>query len=166
MATTIDFDAADANPYIEDGFSIADARIVNGNCPISGPCLALNNNEASVLTRVDGGLFDLDSMSFRLLGNGVGNTLFVGETGAAPENIVSFSVPAFAKNTTHFYDFGAVFEAVSSITFYTTNGGNARIDGVNLTAVQTASPIPLPAAAWMLLAGLGGIAALSRRKAA
>jgi hypothetical protein len=43
-----------------------------------------------------------------------------------------------------------------------TEAVDARINNVSLANDRT-SPVPLPAAGWMLLAGLGGIAVLRRR---
>lgn len=49
-ATLIDFEGdKKTSPYVEDGFSFAPNRIVNGNC-LSGQCAALNNNETMVMT--------------------------------------------------------------------------------------------------------------------
>ena len=53
------------------------------------------------------------------------------------------------------------------ITPFNTNGGNQpKTYGLsNLTFFDTSvAPIPLPAAGWMLLAGIGGLAAARRRK--
>ena len=43
-------------------------------------------------------------------------------------------------------------------------GGRQSRPAFQFKIGETATPIPLPAAAWMLLAGVGGIAAMSRRK--
>src|SRR4051812_25057916 len=79
QAVTITFDALDVDPYLEDGFRFDVARIVNGNCDAASgrPCMALNDNETSTLTRVGGGVFTLDSFWFQLLGNGTDNALTV-----------------------------------------------------------------------------------------
>ena len=159
-ATLIDFEGdKNASPYVEDGLSFAPNRIVNGNC-LSGQCAALNNNETMVMTSLApslGSPFTLNSLNFNLLGNGTGNTLTVTGSNAA---VVSFSVPTFAKNTYHLFDFGSTFENVTSVTFATSQGGNVRIDDL------MAAPVPLPAAAWLLLGGMGVLGAASRRKRA
>ncbi|GGE25889.1 VPLPA-CTERM protein sorting domain-containing protein [Gemmobacter megaterium] len=46
---------------------------------------------------------------------------------------------------------------------YFSNLGNALFEA-NFTAASNPAPIPLPAAGWMLIAGLGGLAALRRRR--
>ena len=146
-ATLIDFNGdKNADPYVEDLFAVAPNRIVNGNC-LSGGCLALNDNESSTLTfTLAPGKFTLNSLNFNLLGNGTGNTLFVqGSNGGS----ASFTVGAtYAKNSYHFFDFGDTFKDVTSVVFSTGDGGNVRID--NLMA-STPAPVPLPAAAWLLL---------------
>ncbi|MEQ1523295.1 MAG: hypothetical protein ABL936_18670 [Aestuariivirga sp.] len=161
-AATIDFGSgAGDDPYVEDGFSFNPSRIVNGNCGIDNPCLALNDNETTVMTYISG-LFNLLSLNFNMLGDGGGNTLTVFETGNIA-NTISFSVPTFSKNDYHFWDFGTQFLSVSSITFATTDGGNVRIDDMAATEKLRGNPVgPRPAALPLLLGGLGGLAWLGR----
>jgi hypothetical protein len=152
--TVIDFNGEHGSPYRAGGFTLAPARIVNGNC-LSGGCLALNDNETTSLSGP--GSFTLSGLSFNLLGKGTGNALTVtGSNGTS----LSFDVGDFAKNSYHTLAFADAFADVSSIVFSTSGGGNLRIDDL---AVQGASPVPLPAAAWLLLGGLGAIGALGRR---
>jgi hypothetical protein len=159
-ATMIDFEGdKKADPYMEDGFSFGPNRIVNGNC-LSGQCAALNNNETMVMTNTlptAGSPFTLNSLNFNLLGKGTGNTLTVTGSNAAA---VSFSVPTYANNSYHFFDFGTTFENVTAVTFSTNNGGNVRIDDVMVTT----APVPLPAAAWLLIGGIGALGAAARRR--
>jgi hypothetical protein len=57
------------------------------------------------------------------------------------------------------------YESLSTGVFsflYVATNGNPSVLNINTTA----SPVPLPASAWMLLAGVGGIAAMRRRKKA
>jgi hypothetical protein len=152
--TVIDFNGGKADPYRAGQFSLAPARIVNGNC-LSGGCLALNDNET---TRLSGpGSFTLSGLSFNLLGKGKGNALTVtGSNGTS----LSFDVEGYAKNRYHTLAFSGAFAGVSSIVFSTAGGGNVRIDDLGVTGP---APVPLPAAAWLLLGGLGAIGALGRR---
>ena len=161
-ATLIDFGGdKKADPYVQDGFSFAPARIVNGPC-LSNGCLALNDNETTGLSFLGAsGLFSLSGLSFNLLGNGTGNALTVtGSNGTS----LSYAVGDFAKNTYHTLSFGDAFADVSSILFSTGGGGNVRID--DLSATPSPAPVPLPAAAWLLIGGVGTLAALRRRRPA
>ena len=56
----------------------------------------------------------------------------------------------------------ALFQNITSLSFLT-NTGNARVDDI-VVDVPDVAPVPLPASAALLLAGMGGLAALRRRK--
>jgi hypothetical protein len=56
-----------------------------------------------------------------------------------------------------------IFQNITSLAFLT-NKGNARVDDLTVTPVPAPSPIPLPAPALMLLAGMGGLAFVRRRR--
>ncbi len=77
---------------------------------------------------------------------------------------LNYAVGDFAKNTYHPLFFGDAFADVSSILFSTGGRGNVRID--DLSATPSPAPIPPPAAAWLLVGGLGALAALRRRRPA
>lgn len=161
-AATIDFGSGSGDdPYVEDGFSFNPDRIQNGNCIVQ-PCIALNNNETTVMTYITG-LFNLISINFQLLGSGTGNTLQVFET-TNIANTISLSTPPYLHNEYYFYDFGSQFLSVSSITFKSLNGGNVRIDNLEATAKLNNTVVPIPAALPMLLGGIGGMTWLSRRQ--
>ena len=148
-STIINFDSASpgSSSHEEAGFRFDPVRIVNGNCsPTSGaPCLALNPNEQTTLTRIEGGVFTLESFQFDLLGNGA-------ELSVTPDN--GSPIQIFDENTQGFGRDGVVVSVaalltnVTSITFSNTGTGNIRIDDVSVSAV------PLPAAAWLFLTGL------------
>ena len=159
-AATLTFDSANVDPYVEDGFMIDVARIVNGNCDaVSGrPCMALNNNDVSVLTRVGGGTFSLASFWFQFLGRGAVNTLtVVSDLGG----FLALDAATFGRNDDgQVFDSSALalFQNVTSVTFSSSLGGNVRIDDIVVAA------IPVPAAGLLLFGALGGLAALRRRR--
>ena len=155
--TMVDFGGGHADPYDQDGFSFAPARIVNGNCLSSGGCLGLNDNETTTMSRSGSGAFSLTGFSFNLLGRGTGNSLTV--TGSNGQSL-AFDLSSYSKNSYHSLLFSDEFANVSSVTFSTGGGGNVRIDDLS------AAPVPLPAAGWLLLGGLGAIGALRRRRRA
>jgi hypothetical protein len=101
MAVTIGFGTSPGTvtPYVESGFTVDIARIVNGNC-LSGARLALNNNEAPILSKVGGGVFTLDSFWFQLVGNGNPNQLTV--TSYSDSTLITtihLAVPTYTHNT-------------------------------------------------------------------
>ena len=73
---------------------------------------------------------------------------------------LAFDLSSYSKNSYHSLLFSDEFANVSSVTFSTGGGGNVRIDDLS------AAPVPLPAAGWLLLGGLGAIGALRRRRRA
>lgn len=115
-------------------------------------------------------------------------------SGAGSYNVtvnLAFSGPSAASSTTEGYSafftlagalnggvliwddqgFGTVEFAEGSVLGYELLGtvavglGTSTTTGIKFTALEL-TPIPLPAAGWMLIAGLGGIAAMKRRKRA
>ena len=162
--------------YTEDGYQFYDARIVGGPCEVPGSdkCAALNPHEVTVLTRVDGAAFDFTSIWFYLngkVGDGT-NALAIFDT----NNILhryDLTQPTYDHNTG--YTVGLDFAGVTSITFESggicipkprqdtcENKGNARFD----TAQLTTTTVPVPAAGLMLVAAIGAIGAMRRRKSA
>lgn len=169
-ATTIGFDgdsSADGS-YAESGFSFSDLRIVNGNC-LNGACAALNDNEAFTMSLASGEAFDLNSLSFQLLGHGSkkggGNMLTITADNA---ETISVSTNDFSKNDFHTLNFGsAYFKDVRYLTFSTRDGGNVRLDAFEAASTETASlvsEVPLPATIWLSAAALGGLGVMRRRK--
>ena len=148
--------------YTEDGFRFFDSRIVGGPCaePGADKCAALNPHEVTVLTFGQGDAFDLTSVWFTLLGKSKdgSNSLSIYDT-LDPTHRFDFTQPTYAHNEE--YNVGLDFFGVTSITFESTgtsDKGNARFDFV--------STVPVPAGGLLLLAALGGLAALRRRKSA
>lgn len=65
-------------------FTFEDLKTANGNCPGGGKgCGLLNNNSAVTMSLKNGGTFTLDSISFRLEGNGTDNTFVITDGGNA-----------------------------------------------------------------------------------
>lgn len=160
QALTVSFGGANVDPYIENGFSIDVARIVNGNCNVA-PCMALNTNETSVLTRVGGGLFSLTSFWFQLLGRPTTLTVMA-FSGVNLLDTVNLSSASFPNNNGG-QVFNHLFDNVTSISFQDTGRGNVRIDDLTLSTPNV-STVPLPAAFPMLMAGLAGLGFLGRRR--
>ncbi|MDO5704531.1 MAG: VPLPA-CTERM sorting domain-containing protein, partial [Paracoccus sp. (in: a-proteobacteria)] len=97
------------------------------------------------------------------LGQGTDNTM----TLSSDKNTTGydFSVPTYDHNTGYTVDlsdtvYGGDFTGISWFQIASSQGGNVRFDDISV------APVPLPAAGLMLLAGIGGLAALRRRKAA
>lgn len=160
-AAVVSFTGASGNQtdYVENGFVLDTARIVNGNC-LSAPCLALNDNESTTITAQNGLTFSVNSFWFQLLGVGNVNTLTVTADGVA----LALTEAMFPHNNGgQFIDLSGNpdFQNITSLTFSTFGGGNVRIDDIDLT------PIPLPAALPLMALGLGaaGFAARRRRNA-
>lgn len=170
FGATLTFDGPNVDPYVEDGFVVDEARIVSGNCESTSgdPCLALNDNETSVVTTVDSSTFTASSFWFQLLGIGTDNTLTVSSSSGG---LLDLPVSEFGFNDGgQFFDLSALpdFETfwtgITSLTFASSDGGNVRIDDISVTG--DVAPIPLPAAAFGLLAALGLLGAAGARRRA
>jgi hypothetical protein len=158
MAVTIGFgtSAGTVTPYVESGFTVDIARIVNGNC-LSGACLALNDNEASILSKVGGGIFTLDSFWFQLVGNGNPNQLTV--TSYSDSTLITtihLAVPTYNHNTGYVYSIA--FPDITRIVFDANGGGNIRIDDISVSST------PLPGALPLFATGLGVFGLLGWRR--
>ncbi|MBK5926670.1 hypothetical protein CCR87_04785 [Rhodobaculum claviforme] len=172
--TTGTFDSISAG-----GFLFSPVRLVSGagagNCAIgaSTSCLAFNQNETTTMTTDPAGpAFNLNALSFVLVGNtaelSVLNLAFDG--GEDGNVIVNVATPkdrdclvdlCAEHNTWYKLDFGGHADNVTRIVFDNTGEGNLRIGAIDATST---SVIPLPAAGWLLLGGLGALGALGHRK--
>ncbi len=158
-ALTLTFGGPDVDPYIESGFSVDVARIVNGNCNVA-PCLALNTNETSVLTRVGGGVFDLTSFWFQILGQPATLTVQA-YNGATLVDQVDLLESVYPHNNGG-QVFSYLFSNVTSISFHDSGRGNIRIDDANVNV----SAVPIPAALPLLATGLAALGFAGRRRKA
>lgn len=149
----------------------------------------------STMTVNGGGLFSLTSFMFDLQGTGQGpNQLIVTSSKTTNATKLIFQIDQYAPTGVQLYDHydwpdgaastrtvGAVYNGtivnndtylalfdlpeftdVSFVTFSTYQAQNLRIDDINATLTA----VPVPASALLLLAGLGGLAAMRRRKSA
>lgn len=158
-------------------FTFEDLKTANGNCPGGGKgCGLLNNNSAVTMSLKNGGTFTLDSISFRLEGNGTDNTFVITDGGNA-KNSISFGSPDYVKKNDYTVSTKSL-GVVSSIIFTSTGSGSARFDGfgVSITPVAaasdvppaptstTVSAVPVPAGGLLMLSSLAGLGFLSRRR--
>jgi hypothetical protein len=161
MAVTLTIDGS-GTPYVEAGFQIDPIRIDNGNCDgASGkPCIALNTNETSTLTKFGGGAFTLDSFGFEFQGKPSVLTV-TASSGATivydagyDKNIWYVVLPAIAD--------------ITSIVFGDTGTGNIRIDDIVVSFASVGEgalqATPLPAALPLFAAGLGALGLLGWRR--
>lgn len=176
-AAVIDFDNATLGThtnYVEDGFAFDKLRVVRAYCTGAPKnCGSENQFVDSTLTRVGGGLFDLTSMWISLVAQtpitlvtdrgsvsfGLGS-LIGGQTIEANKGyVLDLSSDGLFDNIS--------FLKIVDVTLGTPGTGvfkgNLRFDDINVTEV---APVPLPAAGVLLLAGLGGLAMVRRRKQA
>jgi len=162
-AVTLTFGGPDVDPYVESGFTIDVARITNGNCDVGAPCMGLNNNESSTLSKVGGGAFTLSSFWFEFLGNHGTLTLtpFNGSTAGTP---VSLTQAVFDSNDGGQL-YSTAFTNITSLLFAVSDTGNVRIDNIIVIARDDAPGLtPLPSAIFLFGSVIAGGAAFRWRK--
>ena len=166
-AASIGFDdgVKSGGVYYEDGFQFEEVgsgpvTVTGGGCVSEGAlntgCLLLQNHNSGKITKMsleDGGYFNL--LSFTYDGrDGNEPALYVSTTTTGG---TLFSEPDGA-NTMTSSGLLSQFMNVNMIFFYDAGNGSSRVDDI------VTSEVPLPASAVLLLAGLGGLVAMRRRK--
>ncbi len=180
--------------YVENGYQFDPTSFQAGNCSpfpdAPDPCIkeVQQTGVVSTMTTVSGNNFSLFGFYFDLQGTGGRdpiNQLLVttNKTGSSP---IIFQVdepaPAGAQLYENYTFSGGMLtgdlyngnivnndsyyvmldipelQDVEFVTFSTFQAQNLRIDDI------LAAEIPLPAAGWLMIAGLGGLAALRRKK--
>lgn len=173
-AGTIDFDGASLGThtnYTEDGFVFDKVRVVRAYCEAkaSKPCGAENAFRDSTLTRVNGGTFDVNSLWFSLLTLTTPLTLVtdrgteVFSIGSLIDGVVVQQNKGYNLDLSSFDIFKNVsFLKIVDISLGQTGTGHGkgdfRFDNIDV------APIPLPAAGVLLLAGVGALGVMRRRK--
>jgi hypothetical protein len=163
QASVIDFETGgfSGDTFVQNGFVFT--SIKNGNGPVSIPsgqcidtkCLNIRNRESVSLT-FTGGAFSLSNFFFNTDGRGSG--VIISLTLNGPGQLFSFNQGGQPFTLAQLV---APFTNVTQIFFRHADNGTVRIDDIG--AVPAA--VPAPAAGGLLLLGLGGLAALRRRKA-
>lgn len=185
--------AADSS-YTVDGYTVSPVNRQNGQCYSGFCTIESGQGNLPDITREDGNLFNLTSFWFSLQGNGQKSENFIeviGYNGLAivkslkisiEDLFLSLSPSSIAyvvgeggtqtndddcKNTVVCKGTGygvtlSGFTGLTKVDFGSATSANVRLDDIGLS--RDVPPVPLPAAAWLLLGGIGGLAALRRRK--
>lgn len=155
------FDNRGTNVALGADFVADNLRVQRNRCDV-GHCAALNRNQTINISRTGGGSFTLTSFWYQLLG--VRSAL---TTTASNGEVRSYDASAVGnRDGGHTVDSASFFNDITLLTFYSaaSRPGNLRIDTLSFS-YDDPSVVPLPAAVWLLLAGLGGLAVAGRRKA-
>jgi hypothetical protein len=172
MAVTLTMGGG-GTPYTEGGFQIDPIKTDNGNCDgVSGkPCMALNTNDSSTLTKVGGGTFTLTSFGFELLGSPAQLTVQEFLSGPTPINTFVYTqddsknCSTYCKNVWYVITLAAA--NVTSVIFSDTGTGNIRVDDIVVgNALGEGDPLatPLPAALPLFAGGLGALGLIGSRR--
>jgi hypothetical protein len=180
--------------YTEAGYVFTPNSGTNDVKCYEGTCLKeFRQGEITTMTKDGGGSFDLLGFYFALIGNGTQTQgvqditvsgVFADMTmisrsfslnallnSFTDTSVVGADVPsatAILKNDGYFVTLlSGLFNNVVQVEWATNSQGvqsaSGRLDNVR---VGDPSPVPVPAAGWLLLAGLGMMTVIQRRKAA
>lgn len=102
---------------------------------------------------------------------GSGSTFFTGTDIAAAAGLITDPLPGFGNyNRIALVSFSAELDPITRVIFESPFDGAPGVSNPSGIAFEfsnlTATPIPLPAAAWLLLSGLAGLGLLGRKRAA
>ncbi|MBL4813636.1 MAG: VPLPA-CTERM sorting domain-containing protein [Rhodobacteraceae bacterium] len=158
---TIDFDSGllSGGTYTEDGFTFTSnspgGAGLASSCPTGSPnssCLQFGNNEIISVT-YSGGNFDVEGFLFNAPGNG--GDIVVSSGGPTTSYTETQSGNAMTA-----VDVMGAFDDVSVFTFQNAANGSGRVDNITFTIAS----VPLPATGLLIMAAMGGLSALRRRK--
>lgn len=150
---TVDFDSGSSagSTYVEDGFTFTSNIGTAGTSNDCGSaCLQFGNNEIITVT-YSGGTFSVLGFDFRVPGNPgdlSANGTFVPENAGITGNDMSTET------------FTTEFLNLTSFTFQNVNNGSGRVDNI----VFDVAAVPVPAAGFLMLGGLGALALRRRCK--
>ncbi len=100
-------------------------------------------------------------------GNGAGTWSLNPEYKFAAGESYAFVLKGGNDNVAYLLDPAVTSGAWTNLDLFTPNGrNNAGLSNMTLFGTATPAPVPLPAAAWLLIGGMAGLGAMARRRKA